>query len=177
MRCYYKDTVSMFIYKLTAILIIIDARYHDFNSFPVVNWYWKPLKADNGRQLLWDWQYWIVTFQDTCILINKLVWKWVCVFKKGHKMTQRCHFCTRWQLCRCVFLLNSQWHFYIEYSGDVCVFLIINVTPGEEVTTLQMCVFLNNQCHFWLRGDNSLQMFVFVKQSMTLHVHVHVNLF
>ena len=50
-RCYYKDTVSMFIYKLTAILIIIDARYHDFNSFPVVNWYYKPLKADNGCQL------------------------------------------------------------------------------------------------------------------------------
>ncbi len=23
----------------TAILIIIDARYHDFNGFPVVNWY------------------------------------------------------------------------------------------------------------------------------------------
>ncbi len=25
--------------RVTAILIIIDARYHDFNSFPVVNWY------------------------------------------------------------------------------------------------------------------------------------------
>jgi hypothetical protein len=36
----------------TAILIIIDARYHDYNGFPVVNWYPKPLKADNGRQLL-----------------------------------------------------------------------------------------------------------------------------
>ena len=23
----------------TAILVIIDARYHDFNGFPVVNWY------------------------------------------------------------------------------------------------------------------------------------------
>ncbi len=23
----------------TAILIIIDARFHDFNGFPVVNWY------------------------------------------------------------------------------------------------------------------------------------------
>ncbi len=41
----------------TANLIIIDARYHDFNSFQVVNWYWKPLKAGNGLQLFWDWRY------------------------------------------------------------------------------------------------------------------------
>ncbi len=37
--------------NLTAILIIIDVRYHDFNGFPEANWYQKPLKADNGRQL------------------------------------------------------------------------------------------------------------------------------
>jgi hypothetical protein len=41
----------------TAILKIIDVRYRDSNGFPVVNWYKKPLKADNGRQWLWDWQY------------------------------------------------------------------------------------------------------------------------
>ena len=41
----------------TAILIIIYARYHDFNGLPVENWYEKPLKTDNGRQLLWEWQY------------------------------------------------------------------------------------------------------------------------
>jgi hypothetical protein len=35
----------------TANLKIIDARYHDFNGFPVVDWHQKPLKADNGRQL------------------------------------------------------------------------------------------------------------------------------
>ncbi len=38
----------------TANLKIIDVRYRDFNGFPVVNWYWKPLKTDNGRQLFWD---------------------------------------------------------------------------------------------------------------------------
>ncbi len=51
-----------YIHKDTANLIIIDARYHDFNDFPVVNWYWKPLKAGNGRQLLWEWQYYIYVF-------------------------------------------------------------------------------------------------------------------
>jgi hypothetical protein len=35
---------------------IIDVRYHDFNGFPVVNRHKKPLTADNGRQLFWDWQ-------------------------------------------------------------------------------------------------------------------------
>ncbi len=51
--------VYIYLHKIchTAILIIIDARYHDFNGFPAVNWYYKPLKADNGRQLFWDWQY------------------------------------------------------------------------------------------------------------------------
>ncbi len=27
------------IFPITAILIITDARYHDFNGLPVVNWY------------------------------------------------------------------------------------------------------------------------------------------
>ncbi len=31
----------------TANPIIIDVRYHDFNAFPVGNWYQKPLKAEN----------------------------------------------------------------------------------------------------------------------------------
>ncbi len=35
----------------TAILIIIDVRYHDFNGFPAVKWYYKPLEVGNGRQL------------------------------------------------------------------------------------------------------------------------------
>ncbi len=34
-----KNEKQMKIPKSTAILIIIDARYHDFNGFPVVNWY------------------------------------------------------------------------------------------------------------------------------------------
>jgi hypothetical protein len=37
----------------------IDVSYHDFNGFPIINWYKKPLEADvnddNGCQLFQDW--------------------------------------------------------------------------------------------------------------------------
>ncbi len=53
-RCIHLISASQLLTSqvLTANLKIIDVRYHDFNGFPVVNWYYKPLKADNGRQLL-----------------------------------------------------------------------------------------------------------------------------
>ncbi len=35
--CLTRDLLALL--RDTAILIIIDACYHDFNSFPVVNWY------------------------------------------------------------------------------------------------------------------------------------------
>ncbi len=39
-----RDSRERTLTYITAILIIIDSRYHDFNGFPVANWYWKTVE-------------------------------------------------------------------------------------------------------------------------------------